>query len=56
MEKIQEDPDFLTNHYAEKIVQEAQAAAESYITTEEGQAAIADAMETAMNTQVPDLL
>ena len=55
MEKIQEDPDFLTNHYAEKIVQEAQAAAESYITTEEGQAAIADAMETAMNTQVPDL-
>ena len=54
-EEIQEDPDFLTNHYAEEIVQEAQAAAESYITTEEGQAAIADAMETAMNTQVPDL-
>lgn len=54
-EEIQKDPDYLTNRYAAEIVQAAQAAAESYITTEEGQAAVADAMETAMDTPVADL-
>lgn len=55
MKEIQEDPDYLTNHYAAEIVQAAQDAAESYITTEKGQAAIADAMKTAMDTPVADL-